>query len=102
MRTRFVHGRPPPPFNFGNSIFHTSIQYAAWYATRAQYLLIGRLEVVLPCDVHELRHVYRAFIVPKPGLSKKNCKLVVDGRPRNPLYVEPKVLNCQLINEQYL
>ena len=69
---------------------------------RAQYLLIGRLELVLPCDVHELRHVYRAFIVPKPGPSKKKCNLVVDGRPRNPLSVELKVLNCQLINERHL
>jgi hypothetical protein len=88
--TRFVQGRPPPPFNFGNSIFHDPAQYTAWIDIRSQYLLTGGLELVPQCNVHRLRHVYRAFMVPKPGPAKGKFRLVVDGRPGNPFYVKLK------------
>ena len=43
---------------------------------------------MLPHNVHKLRHVYRAFMVPKPGPAKGKFRLVVDGRPGNPFYVK--------------
>ena len=86
--TKFVGGVPPPPFNFGNSYFPDPAQYCAWLAIRDQYLQSGGLELVNPKNVHRLRHVYRAFMVPKPGPVKNKFRLVVDGRPGNPYYIK--------------
>ena len=68
--TKFVGGIAPPPFNFGNSVFHDPAQYTAWIAIRDQYLLSGGLHLVHPSNTHKLRHIYRAFMVPKPGPVK--------------------------------
>lgn len=86
--TNFVGGLPPPPFNFGNSVFHDPAQYAAWIAIRDQYLASGGLQLVHPCNTHKLRHIYRAFMVPKPGPVKGKFRLVVDGRPGNDFYIK--------------
>lgn len=86
--TNFVDGIPPPAFNFGNSFFPDPAQYAAWLVIRGQYLESGGLELVNPKHVHRLRHIYRAFMVPKPGPVKNKFRLVVDGRPGNPYYIK--------------
>ena len=86
--TKFVGCVPPPPFNFGNSVFHDPAQYDAWIAIRDQYLLSGGLQLVRPYNTHKLRHIYRAFMVPKPGPAKGKFRLVVDGRPGNDFYVK--------------
>ena len=88
--TQFVDGHLPPPFNFENSLFHDPLQYAAWLDIRAQYSLTGVLELVLPNNVHRLCHVCRAFMGPKLGPVKGKFRLVVDGRPGNPIYIKHK------------
>ena len=86
--TKFVGDKPPPPFHFGNSDFPDPAQYVAGLVIRDEYLNSGGLELVKPSNVHRLRHIYRAFMVPKPGPVKNKFRLVVDGRPGNPYYVK--------------
>ena len=75
-------------FNFGNSLFPDSAQYSACLFIRDQYLSTGGLQLVNPKNVHNLRYIYRAFIVLKPGPVKRIYRLVVDGRPGNPYHVK--------------
>ena len=86
--TNFIGGLPPPAFNFGNSLFHDPAQYAAWVVIRDQYLSTGGLQLVSASNTHKLRHIYRAFMVPKPGPVKGKFRLVVDGRPGNDFYIK--------------
>ena len=44
--SEFVGGKPPPPFNYGNSTFSDPREFSQWVEIRALYLTSGGLELV--------------------------------------------------------